>query len=287
MAEGYLPHTYARPDDSEIGLYIPRLRDGPITAQAYHNSSGPRTSSSAPAPAYLPQGNRHTYLSTPALATDLTSTYSYSSAEPASATSATSTTSVPPLVLAFPSPSPSGSADSERPAVTVPTKPSKRKKTKEQIPLAGDQPLTTQGTSRQRVYLACSQWCVRPASLPNAPSLMRRLVAHARSAATARSRCVTTASSAACMTVCMTAHRSGGARTAHQARASGWQGQRRLWKLPSRHAHAGEGRTGGRLRRKKPQRSRSRPRCLHRPSRTTATDQVLPLPLKKRRRRRS
>jgi hypothetical protein len=80
------------------------------------------------------------------------------------ATTATSATLLP---SGENSPRSSGSApDSERPqdengpSSGDKASSKKRKKAKEKVPLAIDQPLTSQGKERVRVYLACAQWCV-------------------------------------------------------------------------------------------------------------------------------
>lgn len=80
------------------------------------------------------------------------------------------------------------------------------RKEKPYIALAADQPPTTQGKPRTRVFVACLQWYVRPLLLgsslsPSQPlliaSILRRLatctVGVARFAATAQNRCATTA----------------------------------------------------------------------------------------------
>jgi hypothetical protein len=59
----------------------------------------------------------------------------------------------------------SGSAEDIELPQGVPTlephrSPKRRKKAKDKMPLAADQPLTSQGKERVRVYLACAQWCV-------------------------------------------------------------------------------------------------------------------------------
>jgi hypothetical protein len=63
-----------------------------------------------------------------------------------------------------PTPSASASKDapssSEEPSNGTRDKSKKRKKPRERVQLATDQPLTSQGKERQRVYLACAQWYV-------------------------------------------------------------------------------------------------------------------------------
>jgi hypothetical protein len=51
-----------------------------------------------------------------------------------------------------------GSSSSPPHAGASPDAGRKKKKSRHAVPLASDQPLTSQGKERQRVYLACAQW---------------------------------------------------------------------------------------------------------------------------------
>lgn len=99
----------------------------------------------------------------------------------------------------------------------------KSRRVKPHIELAPDQPLTTQGKPRARVYVACLQWC-DPSSLPF-PFLTLIQAEPARYAAMVQSPPATTAPAVPSppTPVSTTRHRSAEVRTGPPAHANAWR----------------------------------------------------------------
>jgi hypothetical protein len=183
VAYEYLAGAYDRTDGTQFSDYARPRAGAPINAGGFDQPAG----SSAPAfvhaqhpsqqvedTALFHGGDAHGHASLPPLA-PLQRHYASASldpldddrtrsAEPVSAVSMSSNGFDQQGVHTMPSPSNSGSRTSTH-EPSPPPKSRRRKKGKDSIPLAPDQPLTSQGTTRQRVYLACVQWCVNPVLL--------------------------------------------------------------------------------------------------------------------------
>jgi hypothetical protein len=110
-------------------------------------------------------------------------------------------TSASPLGLVTPTDSSDTSSshpllpDSPDPLEPSPSHPRKSRRDRTRIDLAPDQPPTTQGRPRARVFVACVQWCALLFTLMPSPKVIQPClpVAVARSVAMVRNRRVTTA----------------------------------------------------------------------------------------------
>lgn len=112
--------------------------------------------------------------------------------------SASSTNLSPPSLIAYldvpdTSTGPPLLPDSPDLVYSSPTQPRKARKEKLRIGLAPDQPPTTQGRPRARVFVACVQWCAPYSMSMPSSTLELSLAVGARSVVTVRSRCATTA----------------------------------------------------------------------------------------------
>lgn len=130
-------------------------------------------SNSSPSPTAYPQSRQHhphqemvpdmMYNPHPSEPSSSTFNRSYAPSGPQSYTHSHSSTSLSPQLETTPSvpssaPNPVKNEDNQAPVASASSSRPTKRREKPKIELAADQPLTTQGKPRARVYVACLQW---------------------------------------------------------------------------------------------------------------------------------